>query len=306
MGFPIPQLTFRLQRLPPSLTYTLWLPSLETLILRAAEAWSICERLVPGTGPLIRIQRESDLAFLDVGSESNGLLDVSAVVSFCTPGGIPTNGWCRRLYGQVHGGLLLSNPLVPTSLPLIYSEITGLQLLGGQPCVTLDGVNDAFSRDPDSASGMAGVTDATVAAVVSRTAGTGIPIGFGTNAPGEAFQLQAEAATTLRLGFGGSFRDFAAPDLADGLPHQLVGMLAAGAQIGTAEARQDGVALSQSGVLNPTSTTNYGNTATRVGSSLGGASFWNGRISEIVLWPEILDSEDLAVWDAHCANRFGI
>lgn len=62
-----------------------------------AGAWSVSRRLLSSySGPLIRVRESTGNTELDIGSNSNGELDTSTLLSFCGSG----DGCVVRVYGQ--------------------------------------------------------------------------------------------------------------------------------------------------------------------------------------------------------------
>ena len=75
------------------------------------------------TGPLIRVRRASDSAEQDIGFDGDGLLDESALATFCAG----TDGFVRTFYDQSGNG----NDATQTntaSQPKVYDSVTGVEL----------------------------------------------------------------------------------------------------------------------------------------------------------------------------------
>ena len=88
------------------------------------------------TGPLIRVQRESDSTEMDISALPNGDLDVASLESFCTG----TNGACRILYSQ---GNSSENAIQDTYANMARIVTSGSVLTtNGKPKLLFDGSDD--------------------------------------------------------------------------------------------------------------------------------------------------------------------
>ena len=94
------------------------------------------------TGNAIEVTRESDSTTQDIGFDSNGDLDTSALTTFCAG----TNGFITTWYDQ---GTNVNNATTLTlgSSPKIYDSSTGLITVNGKPAMLFD-EGDEFFRMP--------------------------------------------------------------------------------------------------------------------------------------------------------------
>jgi hypothetical protein len=97
----------------------------------AAVAYSLRALNSAYIGPLIRVRRASDNAEQDVRATYSGLLDTSALATFCAG----TNGFVKTWYDQSGGG---NNAVqaATASQPKIYDSVTGVLLDNLKPTFT--------------------------------------------------------------------------------------------------------------------------------------------------------------------------
>jgi hypothetical protein len=103
----------------------------------AVGAWSVARRL-SGTynGSLFRVRRASDNTEQDIGYNSVGGLDTSALSSFCSG----TNGFVQTIYDQSGNGVNLAQPTSVSSSrqPKIYDSVNGLNVENGIASMNFD------------------------------------------------------------------------------------------------------------------------------------------------------------------------
>jgi hypothetical protein len=103
----------------------------------AAAAYSLRLLDTNYTGSAIRVRRASDNAEQDIGFDSNGDLDTTALATFCSG----TDGFVKVWYCQSGNG----NDAEQTTTgdqPKIYDSSTGVVTENGEPAVLFDGSND--------------------------------------------------------------------------------------------------------------------------------------------------------------------
>ena len=109
----------------------------------AAFAISAARRLrADYTGDLIRVRRASDSAEQDIGFDGDGLLDTSALATFCAG----TDGFVVRWYDQSGNG----NDAVQATTanqPKVYDSVTGVELENGKPALDFDSSDNFTTTD---------------------------------------------------------------------------------------------------------------------------------------------------------------
>lgn len=105
----------------------------------AAVAYSLRKLRVGYTGNAIRVRRSSDNTEQDIGFTSAGLLDTSALLTFCGSG----NGFVRTWYDQSGNGIDSTQTNL-SSQPQIVSSGSVLTR-NSRPTMVFDGVNDKLA-----------------------------------------------------------------------------------------------------------------------------------------------------------------
>ena len=91
------------------------------------------------TGDAIRVRRASDNTEQDIGFDGDGLLDESALATFCAG----TDGFIRTWYDQSGNGNDATQAAT-ASQPKVYDSVTGVDLENAKPSLAFDGVNDVL------------------------------------------------------------------------------------------------------------------------------------------------------------------
>ena len=112
-------------------------PLLLDLYPGAIGAWSLRKLRAGYGGTAIRVRRASDNVEQNIGFDTNGELDTSALTAFCTG----TNGFITTWFDQASNKNAVQNAAI--SQPKIYDSITGVSTQNGKPTVSFDG-NDDF------------------------------------------------------------------------------------------------------------------------------------------------------------------
>ncbi|HSH41653.1 MAG TPA: arabinofuranosidase catalytic domain-containing protein [Arenicellales bacterium] len=103
----------------------------------ATAAYSVARRLrYDYSGPLIRVRRSSDNAEQDIGFDSNGDLDKSALATFAGA----NDGFIVRVYEQTGNFLDISNSTAASQPQIVQAGTIITE--GGKPTVKFDGVDD--------------------------------------------------------------------------------------------------------------------------------------------------------------------
>jgi|DEB0MinimDraft_6_1074348.scaffolds.fasta_scaffold15705_2 hypothetical protein len=105
----------------------------------AAAAYSLRLLDTDYTGSAVRVRRASDNAEQDIGFDGNGDLDTTALATFCSG----TDGFVKTWYDQ-SGNANDATQTTTGSQPKIYDSATGVVVIGGNPAVLFDGVDDEF------------------------------------------------------------------------------------------------------------------------------------------------------------------
>jgi hypothetical protein len=122
--------------------------------------------------------------------------------------------------------------------------------------------------------------------------------GIGGTTAGTVLRLLAPSTTQLNLGINGSNRVFTASLLTSGT-QKLLGILAAGAGIGTGVLYQNGTLLSQASTSNPSNTLSLGTGLTTLGTEPSLAiSYHDGKAGEFIVWNSVLSAGDITAVNA--------
>jgi hypothetical protein len=268
--------------------------ALDALTVLPRALWSVWRRLLSTYhGPLIRVALASNPSVLqsDIGfNPSTNLLDTPSLQSF-----VGVESWdIIAVYSQRLGydvtvtGAGAMAPDGGTSGAIITS--------GGHPAadfVPANGIKLKYANALDL-SGSVALTlwnDFTV----DTTNVERIIINMGANSA-LAYAINSYPDSThLKFGINGANRIFTATNVT-GQKNRVIAQLGAGAQIGTAVMRQNGVALAESSSTNPTSVLTLGTTQTSIGNLItGNGNEHDGKWLEGGVWNAVLGAGDLAL-----------
>jgi hypothetical protein len=226
----------------------------------AAAAYSL--RLLDSTytGSAIRVRRASDNAEQDIGFDSNGDLDTTALATFCSG----TDGFCKVWYDQSSNGVDATQTTT-TAQPKIYDGTTGVVTnSNGKPAI--QEVNQSGFTETIST----GTNAWTISAVfedITRSIGGFSSVIFGSQRIQPA---QADGTVIIRISSNASLTG------TDDAPNSIIWQHSAG----TSEYAINGSTTSTASIGNA----NFSATIGRVGAA-DMAEF----INEIVIWPSELD-----------------
>lgn len=236
----------------------------------AAAAYSLRKLRNAYSGSAIRVRRSSDSAEQDIGFTSGGLLDQSALTTFCGAG----SGFVTTWYDQ-SGNSNNATQTTITAQPAIVTSGSVL-LRSSKPSIDFDGSNDSLTMASQPFSGT-GARDIYVVGGVDST-GTAqaiLYVGGTLSGPlGGAYVVSSEIA--VRVAGSIVYND----DLVDAALLQL-SVLFAGSRTGDIAARLGGTALGVSA-----------NSDTAIDTVAGGAkeigarppAFYNGQLSELIIY----------------------
>ncbi len=185
-----------------------------------------------------------------------------------------------------------------TARPRIVNSGTLDVTASGAPTMVFDGSNDCLAGPTATAMGLSGAP-ALMHVVNARLLGSvNYVFGLGRGTSFSAFRVGIGAPSMfIDINAGTARRTFTVADTTS--KHFVyASSMAAGAQVGASDCRQDGVTLSQSAVTNGTNTITLVSTATRWGctnDSVGNpAGFLNHSSNLLLLFNAVLVGNDLA------------
>jgi hypothetical protein len=256
----------------------------------AAAAYSLRKLSFRYTGPCIRVRRDSDNAEIDVGFDGNGNVNLDTLSSFVGA----NNGFVTTWYDQVGNTRpwgANNNQLQTTAAnqPRIVNEGI-VEIDNGKPCVVFDGSNDrmrvAVSTNPANDNRVITDDDFSVFGVASGAAQQNTAVlSQHSGATGRLIFLNTDNGTTpfnelvLFFNNGASYSVTSTTVAFNGTQKLLYSEMNGN---GTSHVRVNGG--NAEGTLN-NQTLNPVNVGLQIASAGdGGANFFNGKISEIVLY----------------------
>jgi hypothetical protein len=251
-------------------------------------------------GPLIRIDRSSDGAVLDVYAQADGWLNTADIAAFCAGG---FTGRLQKIYDQSGNGRDLTNTGSVGSAPFVYFG-GAMYTLNTKPTADYNGSSNNLKRS--DACGLTGATaythvqvcDADAYSTVNR-AGT---FGRDPAGSGQAVAVLYDDATTMSLRYGGPIQTFGSgiPSGIAQTPHYVIHGLAAGAGCGSGWLEVNGAAATETAETNPAVTLSLLDQSTVMGSGVGDAFAFNGRITAKGIWASELSAGDMTILRACC------
>ena len=237
------------------------------------------------TGDAIRVQRASDSALQDIGFDSNGELDTTALSNFAAGGTLTVRTW----YDQGASGYDLTQISVSAQPTIVASGQT--VTVNGKPAVDFDGSNDFMARSNVSlnASPRTVFTFAAVFQLDTVSAGGYVASAWSGTQSNQLFQLLSQSTAQIR--FAARFQN------------GTLSTVQTGANSTAANTQYVGVgqfkANHSKGVFNGTdfSGTNVNSTVNHATTSLAfghrsdsGSGKFNGKLQEFVAWSQITAS----------------
>ena len=230
-----------------------------------AAAYSVRRLRTAYTGSLIRVRRSSDNAEQDIGYLGNGDLDTTALTTFCGANSCFVRSW----YDQ-SGNTRNAIQAASTNQPRIVNAGV-IEVQGSKPSQAFDGTNDrldiSFSFTTRSILTVFKYNTATFSDYNGLLGGPlGDPINghiINSALPGTTFITRATNANFFQSWRNGT------PVVSDNF--NPINTLIAGSFIGSAD---------------------INNSTVWIGNISGGGRFWNGYISEIIIFPSALTNAD--------------
>jgi hypothetical protein len=275
-------------------------PLLDGLATPAA-AWAVGRRLLTSyTGALIRVRRTSDDAEQDIGYTATGVLDTAALSAFCAG----ANGLVKTQYDQV--GTYNNTQAAVSRQPKIYDSVGGVQLgADGYPTAVYDGApypnDDGYVHTGAGDSvGLSGTTALSLywhGRCDAYTSGSEAHAGLGRWSGGDCFWLYPSsfAPLLMHVSICGASRTFNCAYV--GVDSAYVATLGAGAGIGTAVLRQNGLALTEQSSVNPSDVLGLDPNNRHVGTDSYGEKM-QGQIQTVIWWGSVLSAGDIAALEA--------
>jgi hypothetical protein len=242
-------------------------------------AYSLRRLLSLYTGPLIRVRRSSDDTTLDVGFDTDGDLDTTAMLDFVGA----NNGFITRWYDQTGSGAHLEQGTTTAQPSIVTAGV--VNTLDSLPAVTFDGTNDYLTV---ASVGLYAAGAATMAVVFSgASSANSVVVGESNNAGGGAlYRLMRSSTAAWNVqatnNTGALWANSASGDTTfDAAQHQAF-FADSGSQINTwrdGTPKHVALAATRSGVMTLSNLS--------MGAHLNGgtpANFLNGKVQELVLW----------------------
>jgi hypothetical protein len=135
---------------------------LDLLTVSSAAAYSLRKLRSGYTGSAIRVRRSSDNAEADIGFDSAGNLDTTALLTFIGSG----NGFVTTWYDQ-SGNARNATQTTAGSQPLIVSN-GALEALNGKPAILFDGVDDNLQATVPSLANQNNISFVGVTQILTR------------------------------------------------------------------------------------------------------------------------------------------
>jgi hypothetical protein len=242
-------------------------------------AYSLRRILSLYTGPLIRVRRSTDDTTLDIGFESDGDLDTTALLAFVGAG----NGFVTRWYDQTGSGAHLEQGTVSAQPSIATAGV--VNTLDGMSAVTFDGTNDYLTV---ASAGLYAAGAATMGLVYSgASAANSVVVGESNNAGGGAlYRLMRSSTAAWNVqatnNTGALWANSAAGDTSFDAAQHHAFFADSGSQINTwrdGTPKHVALAAVRSGVMTLSNLS--------MGAHLNGgtpANFLNGKVQELVLW----------------------
>jgi hypothetical protein len=171
-------------------------PVLDLLSVPSAAAYSVRRLRTTYTGNAIRVRRSSDSAELDIGFDSNGNLNTSALLTHCGA----NNGLVVTWYDQSGNGYNLTQAVAINQPQIVNSGAVILQ--GGRPTISYTGVEVLAAATPTGLlQNVAGGTINTVSNVTNATvqrSSISIANGLGTTRLGQFIDTAGLPLTSAR------------------------------------------------------------------------------------------------------------
>jgi hypothetical protein len=234
----------------------------------AAAAYSVRKLDKDYTGSCMRVREDSGDTETDIGFDSNGDLDTSAIATHCGS----ANGYVVTWYDQ-SGNSNNATQGTSGSQPQIYNG-TAVITENGKPAVSFDGTNDEFDI---SYSGL-NINNLSVATVWQDAVGGGgdrmhFTLNNGSN---QQYWHYVQAGVDRFWYAGNSAMNFGTTDT-----NQHLSLLIAGSTSGAARFYRDSVEASTTATL----VSDVVNTAEqKLGNFYTGNFWWDGTTQEFIVW----------------------
>jgi hypothetical protein len=160
----------------------------------AAAAYSLRKLDKDYTGDAVRVRRASDNTEQDIGFDSNGDLDTSALATFCSG----TNGFVKTWYDQ-SGNSNDATQTTTTNQPKIYDSSTGVVTENGKPAVTYTSGTGVMLQSANFASALSQPTTWFAVGASNNTGGEFMFSGGNASSDSQAFGTRT---TTFQINAG--------------------------------------------------------------------------------------------------------
>lgn len=276
-------------------------PAVDNMSVAPNALWSLAASMRTAyAGALFRVRRSSDNAEANIGFVAGTkLVDTAALAAHCGA----SNGFVVTVYDQSGNSRDLTQATT-TNQPKCYDGATGAITLGTSLVAmsTLD-AGDFLSRgDLVGLGTSSGGTFWAVARSTGAAASRVLSLVGPATVANQSLEIISSTLTSITYGIEGASRTFTAPDLSAAARSIIMSLASGGAQIGTATAYVDGVALSEASSVNPTNVSNVVGAQTRWGWN---SSSWLGTLGTLAIFPGSLSAGDRAILDAIKSARYG-